>query len=170
MPIFISALAGSLAERLGPRPLLVTGMAMQAVALAWMASIVSPTVSYVSLVPPFIIAGIGMSLFFAPAALLVLDAVRPEEEGQASGANNAIRELGGVFGVAVLATVFASSGSFRSPQSFVDGLVPATWVGAAVVAVGAIVALAVPPLRRSAPAGAPPRAESPPTPRTRAGA
>ena len=77
-----------------------------------------------------------------------------EEEGQASGASNAIRELGGVFGVAVLAAVFARNGSFASPQAFVDGLVPAVLIGAVVVAVGAVAAFAIPRARRAA-AGAP---------------
>ena len=59
---------------------------------------------------PFIIAGIGMGLFFAPVANVVLSAVRPEEEGQASGTNNALREVGGVFGIAVLAAIFSHYG------------------------------------------------------------
>ena len=61
--------------------------------------------------------------------------MRRSEEGKASGVNNTIREVGGVFGVAVLASVFAAAGSYVSPQAFVDGLVPALWVAA--VAVGA---------------------------------
>ena len=70
-------------------------------------------------------AGTGMALVFAPAANAVLGAVRPEEAGQASGATNAIRELGGVLGVAVLASVFAANGSYASPQAFIDGLTSA---------------------------------------------
>jgi hypothetical protein len=73
----------------------------------------------------------------------VLSAVRPEEEGQASGANNAIRELGGVFGVAVLALIFSHYGGYSSGQSFVDGMNIAVWVGAAVVAAGAVAAFAI---------------------------
>ena len=89
---------------------------------------------YAELVVPFILSGVGMALFFAPVANVVLGAVRREEEGKASGANNAIRELGGVFGVAVLASIFTSHGGYASPQAFVDGLTPAIYVGAAVVA------------------------------------
>src|SRR5207248_671678 len=95
------------------------------------------------------VSGIGMALFFAPVANVVLSAVRPEEEGQASGANNAIRELGGVFGVAVLASVFSSFGGYGSGQHFVDGLGPAVWVGAALVAVAAVAALAIPRRKRA---------------------
>ena len=82
-------------------------MSLQAIGLAWIAAVSSPTSPYSAVVIPFILSGIGMALFFAPVANVVLSSVRPEEEGQASGANNAIRELGGVFGVAVLASVFA---------------------------------------------------------------
>ena len=84
-----------------------------------------------------------MAHFFAPVANVVLSAVRPEEEGQASGANNAIRELGGVFGVAILASIFASYGGFGSGQHFIDGMTPAVYAGAAIVAVGALLAFAI---------------------------
>ena len=103
------------------------------------------------MVGPFIIAGVGMGLFFAPVANVVLSAVRPEEEGQASGANNALREVGGVFGVAVLAAIFAEYGHYPPPgQAYIDGLVPALWVGAAVLAVGALIALLIPKRRARA--------------------
>jgi len=90
-----------------------------------------------------------MSLFFAPVANVVLGSVRREEEGIASGANNAIRELGGVFGVAVLGAVFSARGGYTSGAAFVTGMTSAIWVGAAAVAVAAAVALAVPRLRRA---------------------
>ena len=106
--------------------------------------ITEPDMAYGLVVPAFVMAGTGMALVFAPAANAVLSSVRPEEAGQASGANNTIREIGGVLGVAVLATVFSGSGSFVSPQAYVDGLIPAVWVGAAVLALGALVALLVP--------------------------
>jgi hypothetical protein len=86
-----------------------------------------------------------MGMFFAPVANVVLSAVRPIEEGKASGANNAIREVGGVFGVAVLASIFSRYGGYESATAFNDGLVIATWVGAAVVAAGALLALFIPP-------------------------
>ncbi|MFL5778915.1 MAG: DHA2 family efflux MFS transporter permease subunit, partial [Chloroflexota bacterium] len=144
MPIFVAPIAGILSDRIGGRPLLVVGMALMAGALAWIAAVSTPTVEYIVLAPAFVTAGVGMSLFFAPTANLVLSAVRPQEEGRASGVNNTIREIGGVFGVAVLASVFSANGSYASPQAFVDGLTPALWVGAAFAAVGSVVALAIP--------------------------
>jgi EmrB/QacA subfamily drug resistance transporter len=143
MPVFVAPIAGLVSSRTGTRPLLVLGMSLQAIALVWLSVVTTPTVEYVAIVPAFIMAGIGMGLFFAPIANVVLSAVRPDEEGKASGANNAIRELGGVFGVAVLASIFAANGSYVSAVSFVDGMIPALRVGAVVVAFGAVAALAL---------------------------
>ena len=144
MPMIVAPIAGALTDRIGGRPLLVTGLALQATALAWLAAITSPDVPYIDLVPPFAMAGVGMALFFAPVATVVLGAVRPQEAGKASGANNAIRELGGVFGVAVLASIFAHQGGYGSADMFTDGIIPALWVGASVVGVGALAAGLIP--------------------------
>jgi MFS family permease len=149
MPIFIAPLAGAFSDRIGGRPLIAAGLGLQAISLAWMALVTTPNVAYVQLVGPFMVAGAGMALFFAPIANVVLSAVRPEEEGKASGANAAIRELGGVFGVAVLASIFARYGGYGSGQSFVDGANPALWIGAAVVGLGAFAALAIPGRKRA---------------------
>ncbi|MCU0306213.1 MAG: DHA2 family efflux MFS transporter permease subunit [Thermoleophilia bacterium] len=154
MPILIAPLAGMLSDRIPPSRIIAAGLALQAAGLAWLAEVSTPTTPYADLVVPFILAGTGTALFFAPAANVVLSSVRREQEGQASGANNALRELGGVFGVAVLASVFAAAGGYATPQSFVDGMTRAVWVGAVVVAVGALLALAIPTRRRPAPAGA----------------
>ena len=144
MPIIVAPIAGMLSDRIGARPLIVAGMALMAGGLAWMAVVTSPTVAYAQLVPAFIMAGVGMSLYFAPVANLVLSTVRRSEEGKASGVNNTIREVGGVFGVAVLASVFSAAGSYLSPQAFVDGMIPAIWVGAVAVALAAVSAVAIP--------------------------
>jgi EmrB/QacA subfamily drug resistance transporter len=144
MPIFVAPLAGILSDRIGSRPLMAAGLALQAAGLAWLALTTAPDMAYGLMVPAFVMAGTGMALVFAPAANAVLSSVRPEEAGQASGATNTIREIGGVLGVAVLSTVFTSAGDFATPQAYVDGLVPAVWVGAAVLAGGALVALLVP--------------------------
>jgi EmrB/QacA subfamily drug resistance transporter len=144
MPMFVAPIAGALSDRIGGRPLMAVGLGLQAVGLAWIAAVSTATVGYESLVGPFIVSGTGMALFFAPVANVVLSAVRPEEEGKASGANNAIREVGGVLGVAVLASIFARYGGYESPATFNDGLVPALWIGAIVVGIGAALALLIP--------------------------
>src|SRR5437870_1533429 len=149
MPIFIAPIAGAWSDRIGGQRLMAAGLALQSIGIAWIASVSSPTMPYSAVVAPFFLSGIGMALFFAPVANVVLSLVRPEEEGQASGANNAIRELGGVFGVAVLAAVFATFGGYRTGVTFVNGLTPAVWVGAALVGVAALAALAIPRRRKA---------------------
>ena len=106
--------------------------------------VVTPTVPYEAMIVPFILAGIGMGLFFAPIANVVLSAVRPEQEGKASGATNTIREVGGVFGVAVLAAIFSANGDYTTPAAYVAGMQPAIAIGAVVVGLGALAALAIP--------------------------
>jgi EmrB/QacA subfamily drug resistance transporter len=143
MPMIVAPIAGALSDRLGGHRLIGAGLALQAAGLAWIAAIQTPTTPYADLVAPFAISGIGMGLFFAPVANLVLSAVRPEQEGQASGANNAIRELGGVLGVAVLASIFAGYGGYSTGETFVAGMTPAVYVGAAIVALGSLAAFAI---------------------------
>src|SRR3954453_18188594 len=153
MPIVVSPIAGLLADRIGGRPVVLTGLVLQAAGLAWLAAVSSPTVAYSSLVPAFIVSGIGMAMFFAPVATMVLGTVRRQEEGIASGATNALRELGGVFGVAVLASVFAAHGGYTSGTAFVDGLRPAVAVGAVGVFLAAVALLFVPRRTPVQPAG-----------------
>jgi EmrB/QacA subfamily drug resistance transporter len=144
MPMFVAPIAGALSDRIGGARLMGIGLTLQASGLASLAAISTPTTPYWQLVAPFMVSGIGMAMFWAPVANVVLTSVRKEEEGQASGAQNAIRELGGVFGVAVLASVWAHYGSYRTGESFVHGMTPAIWVGAAVVLLGAVAAFAIP--------------------------
>jgi MFS family permease len=143
MPMIVAPIAGALSDRIPAHRIIGTGLALQAVGLAWIAAVSTPTTPYSDLVAPFALSGIGMGLFFAPIANLILSSVRGEEEGQASGANNAVRELGGVFGVAILASVFSHYGGYTSGTSFVNGMTPAVYVGAAVVALGSLAVFAV---------------------------
>lgn len=145
MPMIVAPIAGYLSDRIGGRPVVTVGLALQAVGLAWFAAIVETDVSYAAQLPALIISGVGMALYFAPAASLVMSSVRPSEQGIASGANNALREVGGALGIAILAAVFSAQGGYEAPpQNFVDGLGPALWVGAAVVGVGAVAAALLP--------------------------
>jgi EmrB/QacA subfamily drug resistance transporter len=140
----VSPLAGFFSERYGSRTFMVAGLSLQALALGWLATLAGVHQSYSSMIVPFILAGAGMALVFAPSANAVLSSVKAHEAGQASGATNAIRELGGVLGIAVLATVFTSHGGYTSAQAYINGLMPAMWVGVAVLAAGALIAAALP--------------------------
>ena len=140
----VAPLAGVFSERFGSRPFMFAGLTLQAGALGWFALMASTHLPYSHMIVPFVMAGAGMALVFAPSANAVLASVRTEQAGQASGANNAIREVGGVFGVAVLASMFTGAGGYASPQAFVNGLIPALWVGVAVLAAGALIVLVLP--------------------------
>jgi EmrB/QacA subfamily drug resistance transporter len=142
--MIVAPLSGYFSERYGSRVFMAAGLGLQAIALGWLALETSVDMSYASMIGPFVLGGSGMALVFAPSANAVLASVRSDQAGKASGATNAIRELGGVLGIAVLATVFTSHGGYASPAAFVSGLTPAMWVGAAVLALGALIPLVIP--------------------------
>jgi EmrB/QacA subfamily drug resistance transporter len=144
MAMLLAPVVGIAAERWGGKPLVVSGLIFQAIGLTWLALLITPSTPYADMVAPFVISGIGMTLFFVPLASLVLGAVPTALEGVASGANSAFRELGGVLGIAMLGAVFASHGGYHSGQDYVNGMTPAVYVGAGVVALGALTALFVP--------------------------
>jgi MFS family permease len=146
----IAPIAGSMADRVGERPLMVTGLTLQAVGLAWLAIVAKPELAYSSLLAPLIIAGVGVSLAIPAAQNSVLASASLEALGKAAGANSMMRELGGVFGIAVVVATFAGAGGYASAQMFTDGFGPAIGVAAALSAVGALTSLALPGRRRTA--------------------
>ena len=154
-PMVIAPIAGGLADRFGNRPFMILGLTMQAVGLGWVALIAKPDIGYLELGIALTIAGVGTSLCFPTVANAVMGSVPPQEAGVASGTNSSLRELGGVFGVAVLAAVFTRHGVYASPSAFVDGFQPALVVGAALTAVGIVAAVLAPGRSRRAVAAAP---------------
>ncbi len=137
-------IAGSLADRYGNRPFMVLGLALQAIGLGWVAAIAEPGMGYVQLGVAFVVAGVGTSMTFPAIANALVESVPAEEVGVASGTNSALREIGGVFGVAILAVIFTQQGAYGSPQTFIDGFAPALWVAAGLAAVGVIAAVRAP--------------------------
>ncbi|WP_428954209.1 DHA2 family efflux MFS transporter permease subunit [Streptomyces sp. cg35] len=144
MPMLVAPIAGYLSDRIGGRPVAAAGLFLQAVGLGWFGAVVAADVSYAAQLPALIISGIGMALFFAPASALVMSSVRPQEQGIASGSNNALREVGGALGIAVMSSIFSAQGGYGSAQQFVNGIEPALWVGSAVVALAGLATLLIP--------------------------
>ncbi|MFE2072638.1 DHA2 family efflux MFS transporter permease subunit [Streptomyces misionensis] len=144
MPMLVAPIAGFLSDRVGGRPVVAAGLLLQAAGLGYLACVVTAHASYAEQLPALVLSGVGMALYFAPAAALVMSSVRPREQGIASGANNALREVGGALGIAVMSSIFSAYGGYTSAQSFVDGLRPALITGASVVAVAALAALVIP--------------------------
>ncbi|MEU7755854.1 DHA2 family efflux MFS transporter permease subunit [Micromonospora sp. NPDC049101] len=143
-PMVVAPLAGLLVGRLGVRNLIVAGQGALAIALGWLALVSTADVAYGVLAVPLALAGIGMGLTFAPISTATMASVPEGARGVASGTNNSVRELGVAVGVAALASVFAARGGYATGATFVDGLRPAVAVGAAVVALGAVLALWLP--------------------------
>src|ERR671938_640172 len=142
--ITVAPLAGSLVDRFGERRFMVAGLSLQALGMGWIALIADSGLTYSEFLIPSIVAGVGVSMAIPAAQSSVVGSFSLEEVGKAAGANSMMRELGGVFGVAVSAAVFAGAGSFASPEAFLDGFAPAVAVLAAFSALGATVALALP--------------------------
>jgi MFS family permease len=146
--MLVAPFAGIIAGRVGARPLVLAGMAAQAIALFLIGTLASPTVSYLTLLPAFILGGLGMGLTFAPLSEAVMGAAHASRQGQASGAYNTIRELGGVFGIAVLGAVFQHV--VILPSQFVDGFRAAVFAGAGIVAIGVVLAVLLPARKAAA--------------------
>ena len=151
----VAPLAGALADRIGERPLMVGGLSLQAAGMAWLALIVEPGLSYSQMLAPFIVAGVGVSMAIPAAQNSVVGSIGDDAIGKAAGANSMMRELGGVFGVAIAVAVFAATGSYASPAAFIDGFGPAIGVAAALALAGAAAGLALPGRRRADAASAP---------------
>jgi EmrB/QacA subfamily drug resistance transporter len=145
--LLVMPIAGKLAGRHGNRPFMVTGLLMQAAGLACVAALARPHASFAELCLPLLLAGSGTSLVFPAIASEVVTSVPPGQIGIASGTNSALRELGGVFGVAILASVFTRPGVYTSASTFAAGFSAALWAGAALSAAGI---LAVLPVKRPA--------------------
>jgi EmrB/QacA subfamily drug resistance transporter len=150
----VAPIAGMLADRYGERPFMVAGLALQAVGMIWLALITGPSLAYSHMLTPLVVAGIGVSMAIPAAQNSVVGSVGMDAIGKAAGTNSTMRELGGVFGIAVAVAVFVAAGGYASPQAFTDGFVPATGVCAALSVAGALAGLALPG-RRPAPAVAP---------------
>jgi EmrB/QacA subfamily drug resistance transporter len=140
----VAPIAGALADKIGERPLVVGGLMLQAVGMAWLATIAEPGLGFTQMLAPSIVTGIGASAAIPTSANAVVGAVSVDAVGKAAGANGMLRELGGVFGIAVAVAVFAGAGSYASAEAFSDGFATAMGVAAALSLAGAFTGLAVP--------------------------
>jgi EmrB/QacA subfamily drug resistance transporter len=156
-PMVVAPLTGAvIVPRFGTRLPIVTGLALQSIAMFWVAAILASDTPYLAMVPPFLLAGIGMGLVFAPSSTAVLAGFGEKDHAKASGTNATLREVGVALGVAVLTAVFIGAGGTLTPTGYVNAAIPAVVVGAAVLAGAAVVSLLLPVGREARP-----RRESP---------
>ena len=142
--ITVAPVAGALADRIGERPLMVGGLSLQAAGMAWLALIAEPGMAYTNMLAPLIVAGVGVSMAIPAAQNSAVGSVEESAIGKAAGTNSMMRELGGVFGIAIVVAVFAGAGSYASAAAFTDGFAPAVGVGAGLALAGAAAGLALP--------------------------
>jgi EmrB/QacA subfamily drug resistance transporter len=148
-PMVVAPAAGALADRIGTRPLLVVGLALQAGGLAWVALLASAgpvlaeTGGYGRYVLPFVVAGVGISMAIPTVPTAALSAVSPADVGRASGASNTTQRFGGAFGIALVSAVFAAHGHLGTSASFTAGYRPAMLGAAGLSLLGAVAAVAI---------------------------
>ena len=141
----VAPLAGARIPRVGERPFAVAGLLLQALGMGWIVLIAGPEVAYGRLMAPLVMAGAGVSMAMPALQNAVMSAVAPARLGQASGTFNTVRQLGGVFGIAVLVAVFfTGSGGYASPELFSDGFTAAIGASAALSLLGAVAGLGLP--------------------------
>lgn len=148
-PMVIAPLAGLVAPRVGTRTLIIAGLALQAVAMVWLATTMSADTPYLAMLTPFIFAGVGMGLVFAPLSTAVLATMTSADNAKASGTNSTLREVGVALGIAVLTAVFVGAGGQLTPELYVDAAIPAVLVGAGALALSTVLAVALPAGRAS---------------------
>jgi EmrB/QacA subfamily drug resistance transporter len=141
---FVAPVAGKLVDRFGERPFLVIGPLLQAVGVGWIALIADANMDYAQMIPPLMVAGVGISMSFPAAQNSVVGSVPPEAIGKAAGTNSTMRELGGVLGIALGVAAFAAAGSYASPADFSDGFVAAMGVASGLSLLAALAGSALP--------------------------
>ncbi len=132
----VAPIAGRLVIRVGERPIVVLGLLCQTAGLVWMA--LSTGGFYPALIPSMVLTGVGVSAAMPAAQNAAIGAVPTEAIGTASGVYNAMRQVGGAFGIAIASAAFAAGGSFTSPAAVSHGVRMALLVTAAISAAGAL--------------------------------
>lgn len=161
-PMVVAPLAGLFAPRVGTRTLIVSGLLLLSGALFWLTQLLDAGIEYSAYVAPFIVAGIGMGLVFAPSATAVLATMVPDDHAKASGTNSMLREVGIALGIAVSTAVFTGAGGALTPVAYSVGAQPAVVVGATVLLASGFIAMLLPSGRATVPTAAATEVEAAP--------
>ena len=156
--------AAQLVNRVGIKPIMVSGMALMAGGIAYFTQI-SPGGSYVTdLLPGLLLIGIGMPFAFVSISIGALAGVPDREAGLASGINNTAFQIGGALGIAALSAIATSrtenlvADGTATPQALTEGFQTALWAGVVVAVLGLLAAITLvkrdPTQREGVPAGA----------------
>ena len=148
-PMLIAPAAGALSDRIGRRPVIATGLLLQAAGFAWVAATAPASGSTLGLVLALLVAGVGVSMALPTVPVAVLSAVQPAEMGKASGIAAMMQRFGAVFAIAIVTSVFGAFGGLGSAAGVTSGLRPGVAVAAGLSLLGALAALAITSGRRS---------------------
>lgn len=155
--LLLSAQAGALAERIGPRLPMTVGTILAA--LGFLLTLrIGPGASYLAdVLPAVLVLGLGLSCTVAPLTATVLGSADPRYAGTASGVNNAIARTGGLLAVAVIPVAAGLGGAdYTNPAEFNAGFHNAMLIGAGLLALGAVMSAVLLRPPRAAPRPAPP--------------
>src|SRR6267142_7199836 len=145
--ILWSAVAAQLVNRIGVKPVLVTGMVALTSGLVYFTQVSVHGTYLNDLLPGFLLVGVGLGFSFVPISIAALAGVGPAEAGLAAGLFNTTQQIGGALGIAVLSTIATSRTSHALadgtalPSALVHGFTGAFVVGAGIAAVGIVAAL-----------------------------
>jgi EmrB/QacA subfamily drug resistance transporter len=137
----LSARAGSLAQRIGPRLPMTVGPAIAAVSLVMLSQVGEGANYWTDVLPGSIVLGLGLSATVAPLTAAALGALEVRHAGLASGVNNAVARAAGLLAIAALPLVVGLSGSdYEEPAEFVQGYEAAMLICAGLLLIGAVLA------------------------------
>jgi len=144
--ILVAPLAGRFTDLIGPRWLVGAGLTLLTGSLLLFATLDAHS-SFWNILPGLVLGGLGMGITMAPTTTAAMSAVPVDKAGVGSAVINSARQVGGSLGIAIMGTVIAAEVSVsaldpRYPLQFVDGWHRALYVGAAILAAGALVAVA----------------------------
>ncbi|MDT4961258.1 MAG: hypothetical protein QOF87_905, partial [Pseudonocardiales bacterium] len=144
-PMVVSPLAGALSDRIGRRPIMVSGLALQALGFAWVAARGSLHTSWIELVTALLVAGIGVSMALPTVPTAVLNSVAESEMGKASGISYMAQRFGAVFAIAIASAVFSAHGNLTNPTAVTAGFRPALWCCVIFALLAALTSFAISP-------------------------
>lgn len=149
--LLVAPLAGAVADRVGPRVVLSSGLLVQALGLGWIALTASRGSSYLTLVAPLVVTGIGTSAALPVTQAAVVGAVADVDIGKAAGTNNMLQELGGAVGIASGVAAFSIAGGSDTTSTLTEGFVAAIATAAAMALFALLASLCIPRTGRTVP-------------------
>ncbi len=141
VPLLLAPWSGRSADRLGTRPMILTGLVAQILGVALLAGFAAPTVSYVALAGGMVVVAVALTLAIPAMTKAVVGSVEPADVSTASGLFGTLRQMGGAFGVAVTSTAFTATGGYADARDVADGFRGAMVVAAVLAVLGLVAVL-----------------------------